>query len=83
VPKERPDGLDARRMTIELGESALARPAPVAVHDDRDMARQVAVGKEPFCVGSVRRGGLGSNLGVRPMRRRWRVGRAGKGRASH
>ena len=34
-----PDGLDAGGVALRLGHAPLAGPAAVAVHDDRDVAR--------------------------------------------
>ena len=43
VADDRADGLDAGRMALGLVLAGLAGPAPVAVHDDRDVTRQVRV----------------------------------------
>src|SRR5439155_20702317 len=45
MPQEAPDRLDAGRMALQLRYPALAGPAPVAVHDDRDVARQLGSGR--------------------------------------
>src|SRR4029079_13491876 len=39
VPEEGPDRLDARRVSFDLGQPALPRPAAVALHDDPHGAR--------------------------------------------
>src|SRR5262249_55042525 len=36
----RPNAVDAAAMSLDARQTALARPAAVAVHDDGDMARQ-------------------------------------------
>ena len=47
VPDDRPDGLDAGRMALGLAQAGLAGPPAVAVHDDRDVARQVGRRRSP------------------------------------
>ena len=41
VTEHAADRFDTGAMAIELGQLPLARPAAIAVHDDRDVARQV------------------------------------------
>ena len=70
VAEESADGLDAGGVTVELGQVALPRPAAIAVHDDRDVARQF-VGRDER--------GLRRPL----VRRGWRVGRPGQVCSGH
>ena len=70
------DRLDAGRVAVELGQVALAGPAAVAVHDDRDVARQV-VGVDH----GARRRGRGGR-GRRRVRGACAAGGASVGRAS-
>ncbi len=41
MPEQESDGFHAGRVALELGPMVESSPAPVAVHDDRDVARQV------------------------------------------
>jgi hypothetical protein len=84
VAKECPDGLDARGVALDLGDAVLAGPAPVAVHDDRDVTGNLRVGQEALTVvDDGARAGRGAGLGVRAVRRRRRIGRTGEGRPGH
>ncbi len=40
MPQQSADRLDAGSMALQLGQLVLAGPAPIAVHDDGDMAGQ-------------------------------------------
>ena len=82
------DGLDAGGMPIELRQPLLACPATVAIHDDRDVARQLVGGQERGLHGRiVRRGGRDrhgdGDRGRRVVGGRWRVGRPGQRCAGH
>ena len=67
VAQEPADGLDAGRVAVELGQVVLACPAPVAVHDDRDVAGQL-LGREEGRLavrdGRARRSASGSATGA-------------------
>jgi hypothetical protein len=70
-------------VTLNLWQAALAGPAPVAVHDDRDVAREVGLGQEPLGRRLRGLGGVADALGTRLMRRRRRIGRASERRTGH
>ena len=61
------DPLDTGRVALGLVLASLAGPAPVAVHDDRDVARQVLVGdvERVGRLGRVARGCDGPVIDVR------------------
>jgi len=76
------DGLDAGGVTLQLGQVANAGPAPVAVHDDRHMARQV-VRREGVDVGIGAEHEWACHLHSRLVRDRRRVRGAGQRCAGH
>ena len=78
VAEERPDGLDAGRVTIELRQVAEARPAAVAVHDDGDVPWQLVRWEERSLAGGAGRAGTALRVDGRVMRRGGRVGRSGE-----
>jgi hypothetical protein len=76
VPEERADRFHSGGMALELGKAALTRPSAVAVHDDRDVVRQILRGEEGRrAVGQGRVGPALSDRG--------RVGRSGQRRPGH
>ena len=84
VAQQGPDGLHAGRVAFELGPVMAARPAAVAVHDDRDVVRQVLgrdVRHERRVRGGPERVGVDARRAFADDRRR--VGRAGQGHAGH
>jgi len=83
VAEEGPDRLDAGGMAFDLGQPALASPAAIAVHDDRDVAREIAVGQQPIRVGGRNPLLLPGGLATDRLRRRRRVGWTGEGRPGH
>ena len=78
------DRLDAGSVAIELRQVAQAGPASVAVHDDRDVPRQLVGREQRGLTGRERRGGrdadagAGFGIGRRAVRRWRRVGRSGE-----
>jgi hypothetical protein len=83
MTEEGPDGLDAGGMALDLGQAALASPAAVAVHDDRDVAREIAVRQQPIGVGGRNPLLDPRGLATRRLRRGGRIGRTGEGRPGH
>src|SRR6185436_18044071 len=53
VAEDLADGLDPRRVAVELRKALLARPAAIAVHDDRDVTRQLVERQERTLVGAL------------------------------
>jgi hypothetical protein len=81
VTEELTDRFNPRRVTVELGQIALTRPAPVAVHDDRNVTREVVQGEER-CLPSRCGQTVDYPMG-RYVRPGWRIGGPGQGCARH
>ena len=82
MAKESADGLDAGGMALELGQVVRACPTAIAVHDDRDVTRQVLERDQEAVI--IRDAGRGGRLGRRRLvGGRRRVGGPGQRYASH
>ena len=85
VAEDLADGLDAGGMSVELRQALLAGPAAVAVHDDRDVARQLVgrqeCGLSRAVVGRGRRSIAGAGASAAAAGS-WADGGASVGRAS-
>jgi hypothetical protein len=85
MAEDAPDGLHAGRMALQLRQAALARPAAVAVHDDRDVVGQLRARR----LGQRQVGSLGDGDplhlgdGSRLVGRGGRVGRSDERCAGH
>ena len=63
-----PDALDSLAVALGARQAALGGPAPVAVHDDRDMTGDVSVGRVEGKLIYRKRHGRLLRLGVRRCR---------------
>ena len=80
VADDLPDRLDAGGVAVHLGLAARLGPAPIAVHDDRDVARQLFLGTTKGSVGAASGDPTSSRRRARvpiPVNQRRGVGRAG------